>query len=81
MSHLLLVDDDPLFISEQLRALFPQPTHRVSVVQNGNAGVEAVRASAPAPGGHFAAWEQPKLFVDELRASFRPLRSNLKGVE
>jgi pimeloyl-ACP methyl ester carboxylesterase len=25
-------------------------------------------------GGHFAAWEQPKLFVDELRAGFRPLR-------
>ncbi len=26
-------------------------------------------------GGHFAAWEQPKLFVDELRAGFRPLRA------
>ena len=25
-------------------------------------------------GGHFAAWEQPKLFVEELRASFRTLR-------
>ena len=25
-------------------------------------------------GGHFAAWEQPKLFVDELRAGFRSLR-------
>jgi len=25
-------------------------------------------------GGHFAAWEQPELFVDEIRASFRPLR-------
>jgi pimeloyl-ACP methyl ester carboxylesterase len=25
-------------------------------------------------GGHFAAWEQPKLFVEELRAGFRPLR-------
>ena len=27
------------------------------------------------PGGHFAAWEQPELFVDELRAAFRPFRS------
>ncbi|HEY0463085.1 MAG TPA: hypothetical protein VGC79_02700, partial [Polyangiaceae bacterium] len=27
-----------------------------------------------AKGGHFAAWEQPKLFTDELRASFRSLR-------
>jgi pimeloyl-ACP methyl ester carboxylesterase len=25
-------------------------------------------------GGHFAAWEQPQAFSDELRASFRPLR-------
>jgi pimeloyl-ACP methyl ester carboxylesterase len=25
-------------------------------------------------GGHFAAWEQPRLFVQELRAGFRPLR-------
>ncbi len=26
-------------------------------------------------GGHFAAWEQPELFVDELRVSFKPFRS------
>ena len=26
-------------------------------------------------GGHFAAWEQPALFAQELRAAFRPLRS------
>jgi pimeloyl-ACP methyl ester carboxylesterase len=26
-------------------------------------------------GGHFAAWEQPQLFVQELRAGLRPLRS------
>ena len=25
-------------------------------------------------GGHFAAWEQPQLFSQEIRASFRPLR-------
>ena len=25
-------------------------------------------------GGHFAAWEQPQLFSEELRASFRSLR-------
>jgi hypothetical protein len=25
-------------------------------------------------GGHFAAWEQPAVFVSELRAAFRPLR-------
>jgi len=25
-------------------------------------------------GGHFAAWEQPQLLSEELRAAFRPLR-------
>jgi len=25
-------------------------------------------------GGHFAAWEEPELFTEELRAAFRPLR-------
>jgi pimeloyl-ACP methyl ester carboxylesterase len=25
-------------------------------------------------GGHFAAWEQPKLFAEEIRAGFRSLR-------
>ena len=25
-------------------------------------------------GGHFAAWEQPQLFVQELRAAFKSLR-------
>jgi pimeloyl-ACP methyl ester carboxylesterase len=27
-------------------------------------------------GGHFAAWEQPLVFVDELRAGFRPMRTS-----
>ena len=26
-------------------------------------------------GGHFAAWEQPQLFSEEMRASFRSLRT------
>jgi pimeloyl-ACP methyl ester carboxylesterase len=26
-------------------------------------------------GGHFAAWEQPQIFSDEVRAGFRSLRS------
>ena len=25
-------------------------------------------------GGHFAAWEQPQIFVNELRSAFKPLR-------
>ncbi len=31
----------------------------------------------PKKGGHFAAWEQPELFADELRAGLRPLRAKL----
>jgi pimeloyl-ACP methyl ester carboxylesterase len=30
-------------------------------------------------GGHFAAWEQPKIFVEELRAGFRSLRQSHNG--
>jgi hypothetical protein len=26
-------------------------------------------------GGHFAAWEEPHVFTEEVRAAFRPLRS------
>jgi pimeloyl-ACP methyl ester carboxylesterase len=32
-------------------------------------------------GGHFAAWEQPQLFSQELRAAFRSLRSPVAGGE
>jgi pimeloyl-ACP methyl ester carboxylesterase len=28
----------------------------------------------PVRGGHFAAWEEPELFTNEVRAAFRPLR-------
>ncbi len=28
-------------------------------------------------GGHFAAWEQPQLFSEEVRAGFRPLRKSI----
>ena len=33
-----------------------------------------VHYNKPAKGGHFPAWEQPKLFTQELRAGFRSLR-------
>jgi pimeloyl-ACP methyl ester carboxylesterase len=28
-------------------------------------------------GGHYAAWEQPQLFSEEVRAGFRPLRKSI----
>jgi pimeloyl-ACP methyl ester carboxylesterase len=33
-----------------------------------------IRYNKVEKGGHFAAWEQPRLFTEELRASFRTLR-------
>ncbi|MBB3565049.1 pimeloyl-ACP methyl ester carboxylesterase [Rhizobium sp. BK512] len=36
-----------------------------------------IHYNRPAKGGHFAAWEQPELFTDELRASFRSLRDQI----
>nr|WP_308201167.1 hypothetical protein [Actinoplanes maris] len=32
-----------------------------------------------AKGGHFAAWEQPQLLAEELRAAFRSLRAGQRG--
>ncbi|MFI6691769.1 epoxide hydrolase family protein [Streptomyces sp. NPDC050433] len=34
-----------------------------------------VRATEPARGGHFAAFEEPELYAEELRAFFRPYRA------
>ncbi len=36
-----------------------------------------IHYNRPAKGGHFAAWEQPELFTEEMRASFRSLRRAL----
>ncbi|WP_405798458.1 epoxide hydrolase family protein [Streptomyces sp. NBC_01506] len=38
-----------------------------------------VRATEPARGGHFAAFEEPELYADELRAFFRPYRAPSLG--
>ena len=44
MPHLLLIDDDPVLIPEQVRLAFPAPAYRVEVEASGSAGLE--RASA-----------------------------------
>jgi pimeloyl-ACP methyl ester carboxylesterase len=38
------------------------------------AGHDLIQFDAVAEGGHFAAWEQPKLFSEEVRAGLRSLR-------
>lgn len=38
-------------------------------------GVVLAVSSGLTEGGHFAAWEQPQLFTEELRAAFKPFRN------
>ncbi|HEX7841533.1 MAG TPA: sigma-54 dependent transcriptional regulator [Kofleriaceae bacterium] len=47
MAHLLLIDDDAVFVPQQVRQAFPPPIYRVVVAQNGNHGVELVRRAPP----------------------------------
>jgi pimeloyl-ACP methyl ester carboxylesterase len=49
--------------------IFPAPRSWVEVAYPGLAYYNQVDR-----GGHFAAWEEPALFVSELRAAFKPLR-------
>src|SRR6476661_6147008 len=47
MAHLLLIDDDPAVIPEQVRRTFPRPSNRVEVASTGAAGLERVRSDPP----------------------------------
>ena len=47
MAHLLLIDDDPGVIPEQVHQAFPAPFHRVEVAATGTAGLERVRTKPP----------------------------------
>jgi two-component system nitrogen regulation response regulator GlnG len=47
MNHLLLIDDDPAVIPEQVRQTFPRPSSRVEVAATGDAGIEHVRSDPP----------------------------------
>jgi two-component system nitrogen regulation response regulator GlnG len=47
MAHLLLIDDDPDLIPEQVRHAFPASSHRVEVAATGTAGLEHVRTDPP----------------------------------
>ena len=49
--------------------VFPAPRSWVEVVFPGLAYY-----NDPDRGGHFAAWEEPQLFSEEIRAGFQPLR-------
>src|SRR3984885_13228780 len=47
MAHLLLIDDDPGLIPEQVHQAFPAPSHRVEIAETGRAGLERVRTDPP----------------------------------
>jgi DNA-binding NtrC family response regulator len=47
MAYLLLIDDDPALILEQVRQAFPAPRYRVEVAGTGAEGIEHVRANPP----------------------------------
>src|ERR1700732_2911977 len=47
MPHLLLIDDDPVLIPEQVRQAFPAPRYRVEVAGTGVEGLECIGARPP----------------------------------
>jgi pimeloyl-ACP methyl ester carboxylesterase len=56
-------------------SVFPDELYRVPRSWAEKAYPKLIHFNTLPKGGHFAAWEQPKLFTDEVRAGFRSLRS------
>jgi pimeloyl-ACP methyl ester carboxylesterase len=54
---------------------FPDELYQVPRNWAEKAYPELIHYNKLPKGGHFAAWEQPKLFTEELRAGFKSLRS------
>ncbi|MDB5340698.1 MAG: glnG 1 [Planctomycetaceae bacterium] len=47
MAHLLLIDDDPELVAEQVSSAFPAPAHRFDVSLSGTEGLQQIVVSAP----------------------------------
>src|SRR5438874_8115140 len=47
MAHVLLIDDDPVVVPEQVRQAFPAPRYRVEAAGTGAEGLERVGAGPP----------------------------------
>jgi pimeloyl-ACP methyl ester carboxylesterase len=54
--------------------VFPEDVYRAPETWARRAYRNLIYFHEVAKGGHFAAWEQPQLFSEELRAAFRSLR-------
>jgi pimeloyl-ACP methyl ester carboxylesterase len=57
-------------------SVFPDELHQTSRAER--AYPNLIHYNKVEKGGHFAAWEQPKLFSEEVRAGFRSLRKSSK---
>ena len=57
-------------------SVFPDELYTVSRRWAEQAYPKLIHYNKLDKGGHFAAWEQPKIFCDEVRATFRSLRSS-----
>jgi two-component system nitrogen regulation response regulator GlnG len=47
MAQLLLIDDDPDLIAEQIKQAFPAPGHRINVAATGAQGIDRARTERP----------------------------------
>src|SRR5437868_10891428 len=47
MASLLLIDDDPDLLPDQMRQAFPAPAHRVEIAPTGGEGLERARDGRP----------------------------------
>jgi len=56
-------------------SIFPEEVYRAPETWARRAYPTLIYFHEAAKGGHFAAWEYPQLFSEELRAGFRSLRS------
>ena len=55
-------------------SVFPDEIYAAPKSWTGKAYPKLIYYNRLAKGGHFAAWEQPELFTEEIRVSFRSLR-------
>jgi pimeloyl-ACP methyl ester carboxylesterase len=58
-------------------SIFPEEIYQAPKSWAERAYPKLIHYNKVAKGGHFAAWEQPKLFSEEVRAGFRPLRKQI----
>jgi len=56
-------------------SVFPGENYQAPRSWAERAYTKLIYYNRPAAGGHFAAWEQPQIFAEEVRSGFRPMRA------